>query len=137
MSQRLSAQEQLLRAVREDQWQTEVQNIALTYGWMYYHAPDNVPRKTKGGRSFVQNVRRGWPDLALLHPQRHLFMVAELKRETGTVSNEQAEWIAAFRDAGIRAEVWRPRDRELVTAILGPQAHGWARWPSRVPVVQP
>ncbi|HEY9409292.1 MAG TPA: VRR-NUC domain-containing protein [Pseudonocardia sp.] len=134
MSARLTAADQLLRGITETQWQTRVENIAEFYGWMHYHAPNNVPRQAKSGRKFVQNVRAGWPDLALLHPARSLFLVAELKTETGRISDDQAEWLSGFRSAGIRAEVWRPRDLDTVTAILGPAAAGWAEWSARAEV---
>ncbi|PSK95812.1 VRR-NUC domain-containing protein [Haloactinopolyspora alba] len=131
MSRRLTPTEKRLRTIRESQWQTLVENIAQAYGWMRYHAPDNTPRTAASGRRYVQNVKAGWPDLALLHPRRGLFMVAELKTETGQVSDDQAEWLAGFRAAGIRAEIWRPRDEDTVKAVLGPQALGWENWPTR------
>lgn len=130
MSVRLTPAERMLRQVTEVGWQRQVEGIADWYGWLHFHVPANIPRRTAaGGRMWVQNVRAGWPDLALLHPGRRLFLVAELKTETGTVTDDQAEWLSGFRAAGIRAEVWRPRDVDTVTEALGPAGLGWSAWP--------
>jgi hypothetical protein len=120
MASRLTPQDRILRAITEAGWQAQVQQLATGYGWRWWHAPDNRPITTAGGRRYVQAVRAGFPDLVLVRGHRLVF--AELKRETGTTSPEQDEWLSALRDTG-RAEVyvWRPRDLEHIRAVLGRQ----------------
>ena len=60
----------------------------------------------------------GFPDLVLVRPPRVIF--AELKRDDGTVSTSQAEWLAALAACPtVESYVWRPRDWDVITRILG------------------
>jgi hypothetical protein len=52
---------------------------------------------------------RGWPDLELLGPGG--FAYAELKSETGELSEDQRECIGMLEAADIRVFIWRPCDR--------------------------
>lgn len=117
------ARRALARTMTETAWQSVVTDVASLYGWRWYHPPDNMPRKARSGYTYVQNVRRGFPDLVLVKPPRLLFV--ELKKQTGKTTPEQEDWIADLRASGVRVEVWRPLDEELVRAVLGPEARGW------------
>lgn len=96
----------------EAKFQAMVEADAHTLGWMASHS--HLP--------FFDTA--GWPDLALVHPRKHRFMVRELKVADmkGVVKmpkGKQAEWISALALCGIDVGVWRwPHDRDLYIAEL-------------------
>lgn len=122
MAARLTPEQKALRTITEAQWQRTVQDIAIASGWAFYHAPDNRPIVSKGGRRYVQNIRAGYPDLTLVRGTRLIY--AELKRETGKTTEEQDVWLQRFALAGAETYVWRPSDLEDVKKTLSP---GWLR----------
>jgi hypothetical protein len=125
----LPARERWLRAVPEQAWQAQAEGIARLAGWLVYHPPDNRPILSRHGRRYVQNVRRGFPDLHCLHPELGLQFVAELKTQTGRTTPDQDEWIAAYRQAGVRVEVLRPGDGAALAAMLDRRTlAGWEPW---------
>lgn len=79
----------------EAAWQAKVEGLARFYGWRIFHAPDNRPVRARSGRTYVQNVTPGFPDLVLLRPPELIF--AELKTDKGRVKPEQEEWLADLR----------------------------------------
>src|SRR4051812_48083021 len=96
----------------ESKFQAMVERDAHTLGWMASHS--HLPYFDTAG----------WPDLALVHPTKHRFMVRELKvtSEKGRIgkpSPEQARWIAALALAGVDVAVWTwPMDRDRYIAEL-------------------
>jgi hypothetical protein len=116
MAARLTPNEKLLRQVNERQWQAQVEAVARFGGWLYYHAPDNMPRVGRSGATYVQATRRGFPDLVLVKAGR--LLVVELKTETGACTDEQLTWLDELFAAGVEVNVWRPRDRAEVEAVL-------------------
>lgn len=92
--------------MKESEFQTMVERDAHTLGWMHSHS--HLPYYDTAG----------WPDLALVHPVKHRFMVRELKvtSEQGRVGKptpKQSEWIAALAAAGVDVGVWTwPFDHE-------------------------
>ena len=90
----------------ESKFQAMVEADAHTLGWMASHS--HLPYFDTAG----------WPDLALVHPTKHRFMVRELKvtSELGRVGKptpEQARWIGALALAGVDVAVWTwPHDRD-------------------------
>lgn len=115
MSARLTPQDRLLRQITERQWQSKVEHILSMHGWLYYHAPDNIPRN-----GYIQNIRAGFPDLVAVRGSRVLYV--ELKKETGKLSPAQEEWLDALRAAGQtvghEVYVWRPSDIEQVISTV-------------------
>jgi hypothetical protein len=111
MPKKLTEQEKLLRQISERDWQGHVCKIAASFGWKFYHPPDNRP---VNGR--IQKVVSGFPDLCLIKGSTMIF--AELKRELGVVSPEQHEWAEAIRNCGIHVYIWRPSDLNQVVEIL-------------------
>lgn len=89
---------QVANDMRESALQDQVEAMAFDLGWKTYHTHDS------------RRSNPGWPDLALVHPTRGLFMVRELKTQRGRVSPEQREWLDALTNAGINASIWRPMD---------------------------
>ena len=98
----------------ETQFQESVIEAAHTFGWRVAHF--RAARTADGSwRTPVQADGRGFPDLVLV---RDRVIFAELKSDTGKVSDEQHEWIAWLEGAGAQAEVWRPADWPLIEATL-------------------
>lgn len=104
----------------EKLWQGQVEQIAELHGWRVYHAPDNRPVRAASGRTYVQKVNAGFPDLVLVKPPRLLMI--ELKTTTGRVSPEQKEWLRDLDQSGVEVAVWRPADLNQILRILGPRA---------------
>jgi thiamine monophosphate synthase len=52
---------------------------------------------------------KGFPDIAGIMPNG-MFWAIELKTETGKLSKEQTEWIAALNQSGATAVVLRTKD---------------------------
>ena len=85
--------------IPEKTFQANIESLAASLGWMASHS--HLP--------FFDTA--GWPDLALLHPTRHRFMVRELKvtSERGVVGRPtpmQWRWLSGLVSAGIDAGVW-------------------------------
>jgi hypothetical protein len=110
----------ILDATSEAAWQKQVVAGAEALGWHVFHdSATNAPRKCKscGAWSSVKRNVRGFPDLLLLRGPR--LIVAELKDEYGTVSDEQQAWLDWFRAIpGVEVFTWRPRDSDSVTRTL-------------------
>lgn len=107
----------------EAEWQQRITDTADTYGWLWYHPPANLPY-VKGGKR-VQPVRKGFPDLVLMHERWHRLIFAELKDRVGKPSDEQLRWLRALAacdgaDGAARVEtyLWRPADWPEVLGIL-------------------
>ena len=90
----------------EAEWQAQVIRLAISNGWQTHHHFDS------------RRSSPGWPDLALVHPTRCLFLLAEIKTETGRVKPEQEQWLAWLTAAGVDARLWRPSDWDEVVATL-------------------
>ena len=58
----------------------------------------------------------GFPDLVLCRPPRLLFV--ELKRETGTVSPAQRQWLDVLGRCSVESYCWRPSTWDVLDAIL-------------------
>lgn len=85
--------------MKESKFQAHVESIAHGLGWMTSHS--HLP--------FFDDP--GWPDLAMVHPKKHRFMVRELKvtSESGRVGKptpKQSAWLSALSMAGVDAGVW-------------------------------
>ncbi len=94
------------RYMPESEFQAMVEADAHSLGWMHSHS--HLPYFDTAG----------WPDLALVHPVKHRFMVRELKvtsmdGRVGKPTPRQSEWIAALALAGVDVAVWTwPHDAE-------------------------
>jgi hypothetical protein len=92
-------------AATEREWQTTVVDYATLKGWTHYHTHDSR-------RSVA-----GFPDLVLAHAS-HGIVFAELKTDTGKITEEQWTWIELLRTAGATANIWRPKQWTLVRHVL-------------------
>lgn len=112
MTARLTDRDRALRAITEAQWQRTVTDLATRLGWCWY-APPKAGVRALGS---VRGTVAGFPDLTLV---RHGSLVfAELKRETGSVSPAQDEWLSLLRATGAVVRVWRPSDLLDVREVL-------------------
>lgn len=115
-----------------------VTDTAVRLGWRWWHSP--TPMRPIGNKKFVPDPKgRGLPDLFLLHDDPPRLILAELKTETGDLSDEQREFLGLARDvaneirqriavedrsflianpAPLSVHVWRPCDRDFIEAIL-------------------
>lgn len=90
----------------EAQFEAAVERAAKLLGWRYYHTYNSM-------RSIP-----GFPDLVLVRGRRLIF--AELKLDSGRVSQPQQNWLDDLRLVGPPTEVylWRPRDWASIEQIL-------------------
>ncbi len=101
--------------ISEQDFQTQVIDLARRFGWRYFHAR---PGMTKGGRWATQmSGDPGFPDLTMVRGNRLMF--AELKTAKGDVTFDQAQWLQTLYDVEhVTAELWRPHDLETVAELL-------------------
>lgn len=121
--------------MKETEFQGWVIDCAKRFGWRCWHVP--TPMRPIGGNKFVPESRaKGLPDLILLHDDPPRMILAELKNETGELSDEQREFLRLARDVAARSRdittlpgrgrsdrvigvyVWRPGVEDLIEAIL-------------------
>ena len=82
-----------------------VRELARNCGWATYHTH-------RSDRS-----EPGFPDLVLCRPPRVVF--AELKNETGRVSDYQQYWLDNLRRCeGVDVFLWRPSDWDSIVRCL-------------------
>lgn len=93
---------------------------ARELGWKVAHF--TAVETSRGWRVPVAADGKGFPDLVLV---RERVIVAEVKEGGHKPRPEQAEWLSAFRMAGIEAYVWtRPRwDEGSIEAALARRNH--------------
>lgn len=101
----------------EDEFLTAVLDLAEQFGWRAMHP--RPARTQHGWRTAVQGPgSKGWPDLVLCHADTGVFLVRELKAQTGPLSIDQLDWICALEDCGVDVGVWRPGDWPSIAATL-------------------
>jgi VRR-NUC domain len=111
-----TSRQDILAAQSEADWQAQVLEWARLGGWFAYSIHDS--------RTQHWATSSGFPDLLLVRAER--VIAAELKTETGRLTNAQAEWLAAFDATGrVETYVWRPSMADAVRALLlgGVPAH--------------
>ena len=90
-------------AITEKEFRQQIVDLARTLGWLAYwtwrstHSP------------------AGFPDLVLA---RERIIFAELKTQSGKLTEAQQEWITALREAGGCCYVWRPADWPSIVDVL-------------------
>lgn len=87
--------------------------LAKHTGWVVAHF--RPARTEKGWRTPVSADGQGFPDLVLSKPPRLIF--AELKSESGRLTQEQQIWLDKLR-VNQEVYVWKPRDWEWIVATL-------------------
>jgi VRR-NUC domain-containing protein len=101
----------------EKELQTSIERGARVLGWRVYHTWSSM------------HSPKGFPDLVMIKGDRLIF--AELKNETGKVTEDQEAWLrdlqhfawrirsAVSDDPPMEVYVWRPKDLEEAYEILG------------------
>jgi hypothetical protein len=106
-----------LGPLTEREWQAQVTDLAEVYGWQWLHL--RAAMTAHGWRTPISGpLGSGWPDLVLVHPRRHLFLLVELKSNVGRLTGEQRAVHEVVRQSGLEVEVWAPRDFSLVERSL-------------------
>lgn len=96
----------------EKEFQAQVLAAARTLGWeLQYHTYDS------------RRSQKGWPDLVLIHPEKRLLVIWELKTEKGIVGPDQLEWMHGLRGVlggqpNVLVGIRRPRDLDLMLKEL-------------------
>jgi hypothetical protein len=102
----------------EEEFQREVVKLARQCGWRVAHFR-RVRVQRKDGSCYyetpVQADGKGFVDLVCVR-DRTVYM--ELKSETGRLTPDQGEWVAALQSAGEEVYVFKPRDWSVILAVL-------------------
>jgi hypothetical protein len=128
--------------VKEREFQGWILDVAKRFGWRVWHVP--TPMRPIGQNKFAPDPRgRGLPDLIMLHDDPPRLILAEVKLETGVLSEDQREFLKLARgvarsataisvvdppDPGLGLDlarhspvgvyVWRPGNEALIEATL-------------------
>lgn len=95
------------RLKTEEEFQSAILYEADCAGWgLRYHPYDS------------RRSESGYPDLTMVHVDRGLLVMAELKTDRGRVSPEQRGWLTGLRMAGVHAPLWRPRMASAISDWL-------------------
>lgn len=96
----------LIDHITETEWHYWVVAFAHIAGWRTWHDNDS------------RGNLEGWPDLALISLRGPGFLLVELKKEKGKVTQVQKMMLRDLRNACVSAHVWRPRHRDWVEQAL-------------------
>lgn len=100
----------------EAEFQGQVVELAHIRGWKALHVRRSIgTRNGKAGWQTTTSIK-GWPDLFLFRPGRAI--AVELKKQTGRLTEEQADCIRELIAAGIPSYVWRPSDWDQIEEVL-------------------
>lgn len=126
-----TAREVLLAAQSERDWERQVTEWARRGGWHGIHVYRTAVRSERsgGGYSIYQGVhdgrnadhddRKGVPDWLLVHPERKILLLPELKTVQGRVSPDQERWHTLLRWIDtVASPIWRPDHADDVRHIL-------------------
>lgn len=93
----------------------QVIQLAQAFGWKVAHF--RPARTATGWRTPCQGDAKGWPDLVMI--RNGALIVAELKMPGGKPTEEQKEWLEAFRSIGCgRVELWTPDSWDEIERLL-------------------
>lgn len=98
-------------ALTEAQYQTRVIDYAKLRGWLCVHYRPAANAHLRWATPLQGDI--GAPDLLLARDG--VVLLAELKTDTGRVSNHQHRWLTQL---GEHARIWRPKDWDDVMEEL-------------------
>lgn len=98
---------------KERLFQDQVSQMARAQGWLVFHA---APFQVRPG--VWRTSGKGFPDLTMVCPFGRGVIFAELKTETGRMSEEQIDWGTALVKSGAEYYVWKPKDLEKIAKRL-------------------
>ena len=93
--------------ITEKQFTGQIEGLLELFNWDYSHTYEQT--------HYARRSTKGFPDYVAA---RERVIYFELKSDKGTLSWEQAEWLARLRDCGQEVYVWWPEDFELAKTIL-------------------
>lgn len=105
-----------LLQITEREFQAQVVELAHLLGWTVLHVRRSVGRRNGVAGWQTTTSVIGWVDLFMWKPGR--VVAAELKREKGRLTDEQADVIRSLTAAGVPCEVWRPSDWPRIKEVL-------------------
>lgn len=121
-----TGRDRVLASTDERTFQEHLFNLAARGGWHGIHI--RVSHGTLEGlhslnRAFPRGADHddtwGVPDLLLVHPERGLLLLPELKAMTGRLARDQRSWQNWLSDLDdVAAPVWRPADEDAMRALL-------------------
>lgn len=100
----------------EDDLKARVIATAQLHRWRVHHSRPALDRRGRWRTPLEGDP--GLPDLVLA--RAGVVLLAELKSDTGTVTDDQAKWL---EQAGPQGRLWRPRDWPAILAELSTPAH--------------
>lgn len=101
----------------EHDFQIAVLDLAKHCGWRTAHFRASMNRRGRW-QTAVAGDGAGFPDLVLVHADRHQVLYRELKSAKGRSTFEQIEWGRTLTAAGADWAVWRPSDWPIVVKCL-------------------
>ena len=105
----------------EDEFERAIVDLATLFGWFAVgHRP---ARTNQGWRTPFKYDGKGWPDLTLLHPERGLVVLAEVKLVAGRLSPDQKRWAERLSQlssnaASVEYALWRPEAAGEIGRLL-------------------
>jgi hypothetical protein len=100
-------------------FQDAVMRVANMNGWDAHHI-----RAGRYGNYYKTDGLPGMPDLLLISRNGHGLIWAELKTQTGRLSDAQQVRIEQLRVNGQEVHVWRPNDMQAIADRLGRWRNG-------------
>ena len=117
MTARLTPEQRRDRTLSEAEFLAQVDDLARIYGWSWMTV--GPLRTANGWRTATRGpLGAGWPDTVYVHPGKRRVIVAEFKRELGTLSPDQDRVLGLLRLAGLDVFVWRPSDLDAIAEEL-------------------
>lgn len=100
----------------ESQFQGQVEQLAVMYGWAYLHIRPGLNQRGSWRTPISGALGAGWPDLVLVRGERMVF--AELKSEKGKLTAAQVTVLNALEETGHEVFCWKPSDWESLVEVL-------------------
>jgi hypothetical protein len=106
----------------ESEFLAMVTELAVIYGWRWAHF--RVARTEHGWRTPVSGpLGKGWPDLVLTRERDGRMIYAELKTDTGRLTDDQSAVLGYLMGVArlhgwLQVHIWRPRDFDEIQAAL-------------------
>lgn len=108
-----------LPKITEADFQRQVLQLAKLCGWLVAHFRSVRVQRANGSTYWqtpVQGQGEGFPDCVLLRKGRQV--VCELKVGRNKTTEEQEQWLEAFRLAGAEVYLFRPEDWSDIEKVL-------------------
>ena len=102
-----------MKSAPEAIFQDQIVRMARGQGWLVFHP---APFQVRPG--VWRSDGKGFPDLVLVSPSGRGIIFAELKTDTGKLSDEQIRWGESIVKSGGEYYLWRPKDLQSIALRL-------------------